>query len=156
MIPPLSLPPANLTIRTNKSGKPQVLCQCRHRFFILTPEEWVRQHFISFLINNLNYPAGLVAAEVPVSVQGLKQRADIVVFSREMKPLMIVECKAPTVTLSQTTLNQACRYLSALGAKAVVLTNGLQHYCIRLGENATPTFSPSLPTWDDLSAPLPK
>lgn len=148
--PPLALPPAELKLRRSSSGKPQVLCLSRRRYVALTPEEWVRQHFMAYMVQGLGFPQSLVAAEIPVSVNGQRQRADIVAFSRAMEPMLIVECKAPAVPLSQVTLNQACRYLSALGSRAVVLTNGLAHYCIALSASGAPTFVPSLPTWQQL------
>ncbi len=117
----------------------------------LTPEEWVRQHFIFYMVSVLGYPQGLVAAEMPVDVNGLKQRADIVAYSAGMVPLVIVECKAPSVTLSQSTLNQACRYLSSIGARAVILTNGLAHYAVSVGSDGVARFLPSLPTWAEVS-----
>ena len=103
------------------------------------------------MLRVLGYPAGLVAAEMPVDVNGLRQRADIVAYSAQMKPLVIVECKAPNVTLSQTTLNQACRYLSSIGARAVILTNGLTHYAVSVGSDSSAHFLPSMPKWADVS-----
>lgn len=132
-------------------GRASVCCLCRRRFVALTPEEWVRQNFIGYMVSSLGYPQALVAAEMPVDVNGLRQRADIVAFSRQSRPLVIVECKAPSVTLSQTTLNQACRYLSSIGAVAVVLTNGLQHYCVRLRADGAASFLDHVPTWSEVN-----
>lgn len=153
LFPPLNLPPAPLRLRQSDKpgGRPTVFCQCRKRHVALTPEEWVRQHFIFYMLRVLGYPAGLVAAEMPVDVNGLRQRADIVAYSAQMKPLVIVECKAPNVTLSQTTLNQACRYLSSIGARAVILTNGLAHYAVSVGSDGSAHFLPSMPKWADVS-----
>ena len=150
--PQLSLPPARLNIRRSPDGKRlDVLCLSRRRFVALTPEEWVRQHFLAYMTDHLGFPAGLVAAEVPIMIGSSRQRADIVAYSRQMSPLLIVECKAPHVTLSQQTLNQACRYLSVLGSRAVVLTNGLAHYCATIPtDDSSPLFAPSLPSWTDL------
>lgn len=117
----------------------------------LTPEEWVRQNFIGYMVSSLGYPQALVAAEMPVDVNGLRQRADIVAFSRAQRPLVIVECKAPSVALSQATLNQACRYLSSIGAVAVVLTNGLRHYCVGLGADGGAAFLSHVPSWAEVS-----
>ncbi|MBQ2322188.1 MAG: type I restriction enzyme HsdR N-terminal domain-containing protein [Bacteroidales bacterium] len=153
LFPQLNLPPAELTIRhpADGAGRPTVLCLSRRRFVALTPEEWVRQHFLAHMISNLGYPPGLVQAEAPVRIGSSRQRADIVAFSRQMEPLVIVECKAPQVQLSQLTLNQACRYLSVLSARAVVLTNGLSHYCVTISPgNSAPHFAHSLPTWQDI------
>ncbi len=112
----------------------------------------MRQNFISLMVTGLGYPQGLVAAEMPVDVNGLRQRADIVVFSRQMRPLVIVECKAPHITLSQVTLNQACRYLSSIGSVAVILTNGMDHYCVARAADGSAHFLQHLPTWDEVNA----
>ncbi len=153
-LPQLNLPPAALHVREPLSpgGRASVLCLCRRRYVALTPEEWVRQNFISLLVTRLGYPQGLVAAEVPVDVNGLRQRADIVVFSRQMRPLVIVECKAPHITLSQVTLNQACRYLSAIDSVAVALTNGVDHYCVTRAADGSARFLQHIPTWDEVNA----
>ncbi len=149
--PRLNLPVANLVVRQARGlDRPVVMCLSRRRFVALTPEEWVRQHFLSYMVGHLGYPQGLVAAEAPVMIGSSRQRADIVAFSRQMRPLVIVECKAPSVTLSQQTLNQACRYLSVLGARAVVLTNGMAHYCVMLPKCGEPVFSQQMPAWADV------
>lgn len=150
-LPKLNLPPASLRLREPESvgGRASILCLSRRRYVALTPEEWVRQNFIGFMVSALGYPQALVAAEMPVDVKGLRQRADIVAFSRSRRPLVIVECKAPAVTLSQATLNQACRYLSSIGAVAVVLTNGMSHYCVGLAPDGSASFLDHVPSWDE-------
>lgn len=152
-LPKLNLPPAALRLREpeREGGRASVLCLCRRRYVALTPEEWVRQNFIGFMVTHLGFPQALVAAEMPVDVNGLRQRADIVAFSRTQRPLVIVECKAPSVSLSQTTLNQACRYLSSIGAVAVVLTNGMEHYCVGLKADGMAQFMNHVPTWADVN-----
>lgn len=153
LFPPLNLPPARLRVVGGAAGggRPSVLCLSRGRYVALTPEEWVRQHFMSFMVGSLGFPQSLVAVEVPVLIGSSRQRADIVAYSRRMEPLVIVECKAPSVSLSQQTLNQACRYLSVLGARFVVLTNGLSHYCVALSERGTPAYREGLPRWEQLA-----
>lgn len=152
-MPRLNLPPAALRLREPESegGRASILCLCRRRYVALTPEEWVRQNFIGYMVSSLGYPQALVAAEMPVDVNGLRQRADIVAFSRTRRPLVIVECKAPSVSLSQTTLNQACRYLSSIGAVAVVLTNGLRHYCVGLDADGGAAFLSRVPSWTEVN-----
>ncbi|MCF0190205.1 MAG: type I restriction enzyme HsdR N-terminal domain-containing protein [Marinilabiliaceae bacterium] len=108
----------------------QVWDSCRKSYVTLTPEEYVRQSFISFLVNTLGYPAGRTSVERILMVNGQRQRADIVVFSKDMSPFMVVECKAPSVSISQKTLDQALRYNTQLGVHYLVLTNGLTHYCV--------------------------
>ena len=142
--PPLNLPPASLNIKESGRGL-VVMCQCRRQFVALTPEEWVRQHFIFYLVSVLGYPQGLVSAERLVLVNGLRQRADVVVFGRSLEPLMVVECKAPSISIGQKTMAQAMRYVSKLGARAVVLTNGLAHFCVVGG-----SYVGSIPRYDEL------
>ncbi|HBG87121.1 MAG TPA: restriction endonuclease subunit R [Marinilabiliaceae bacterium] len=126
----LNLPSFDVQIRENK-GKKQIFDVIRKKYVALTPEEWVRQHFINYMVN-LGYPASLMAIERMVIVNGLKQRADIVLHNRKGEPALIVECKAPEVTINNDTLAQAARYNIPLNVDYLVVTNGLTHYCIRL------------------------
>lgn len=131
MLPQLNLPDANLKLKApaTPNGRPQVWDVCRKQYVSLTPEEYVRQSFIAFLVNVLGYPRERTAVEASVNVNGQKHRADIVIYDMDMNPLMVVECKAPAVQISQKTLDQALRYNTQLGVRYIVLTNGLQHYC---------------------------
>lgn len=127
----LNLPPAQL--RTKPSGsKMQVFDEVRKKYIVLTPEEWVRQHFVHYLVKHLNYSPGLIAVEMAVKVNGLSQRADIVLYNKKGQPAVIVECKAPDVALTRNVFNQAARYNMPLKVDYLVVTNGLQHYCARL------------------------
>ncbi|MDO4460865.1 MAG: type I restriction enzyme HsdR N-terminal domain-containing protein [Bacteroidia bacterium] len=132
MLPLLNLPEANLKLKapTTPKGKPQVWDVCRKQYVTLTPEEYVRQSFLSYLLNVLGYPRERTAVEAALNINGQSHRADIVIYDINMSPLLIVECKAPTVQISQKTLDQALRYNTQLGVKYIVLTNGLRHYCI--------------------------
>ncbi len=135
MLPQLNLPEANLKLKApaTPNGKPQVWDECRKLYVSLTPEEYVRQSFLSYLINVLGYPRERTAVEATVNVNGQNHRADIIIYDLNMHPLLIVECKAPTVQISQKTLDQALRYNTQLGVKYIVLTNGLRHYCLGVG-----------------------
>ncbi len=148
--PTLNLPEASLSIKPGKKFD-GVLCLSRQRYVTLTPEEWVRQNFMAYMINSLAYPQHLLSVEVPVMLGQSRQRADIVAYSHTMRPLVIVECKAPIVRLTQAAMNQACRYLSILKARAVVLTNGLEHYCVVLPDGGKPQFVESMPSWEDIN-----
>ena len=114
-----------------QEGRTQVFDPLRRRFVALTPEEEVRQKTLYLLVEHLGVPAGLLAVEYSVKVNGLDKRADAVVFGNEGRPLMIVECKAPSVTLTDAVLEQALRYHSVLQPQYLLLTNGMVSYCYK-------------------------
>ncbi len=110
-------------------GKVWIFDVIRKKYIVLTPEEWVRQHFINYLISKLKYPKALLKIEGGLTYNQLNKRSDIVVFDRNGSPWMIVECKSPTLALSADTLHQAAVYNSSLRAKYLTVTNGLIHLC---------------------------
>lgn len=112
----------------DQDGQRYVFDHSRKRWLLLTPEERVRQFFIRYLVENRGYPLGLIATEMPLHINGLSRRADIVVF-RHTTPLLIVECKAPTVLLTQNVAEQAAAYNHALGVDYIVITNGSTTFC---------------------------
>ena len=114
-----------------REGRTYVFDPLRRRQVVLTPEEEVRQKVLYLLVEQLQVPAGLVAVEYSLKVNGMDKRADVVVFGKEGLPLMIVECKAPTVTLTEAVLDQAVRYHSALKPNYLLLTNGTSMYCFK-------------------------
>lgn len=114
-----------------REGRTYVFDPLRRRFVALTPEEEVRQKVLYLLVEQLQVPAGLVAVEYSLKVNGMDKRADVVIFGKEGQPLMIVECKAPTVTLTEAVLDQAVRYHSALKPNYLLLTNGTSMYCFK-------------------------
>ena len=147
----LNLPAIDAKI-TEEKGKKRIFDGIRKKYVALTPEEWVRQHFIHYLVNEMHYPAGLIAVETMVTVNRLRQRADIVVYSKSLRPALIVECKAPEVVIGQQTLNQAARYNIALGVHYLVVTNGMATYCIELGSHQeAPKLLQGLPVYDVLT-----
>jgi hypothetical protein len=128
MITPLNLPKAPLKL-TKQGGQVYVWCILRKKNLVCTPEEWVRQHVVHFLIQK-GIPEGLIASEYNLEYNGRKKRADIVVFDRTQKPVFIVECKAPEVNITESVLHQIAGYNHELLVKYLMLTNGLQHvYC---------------------------
>lgn len=114
-----------------RDGKMQVLDPLRKRFVLLTPEEEVRQKMLYLLVEHLHVPSGLVAVEYSMKVNGLDKRADVVVFGTDGSPLMIVECKAPHVEVTQAVLEQALRYHSVLKPRFLMLSNGSVTYCFK-------------------------
>lgn len=130
---PLNLPPAALELHTDPSdGSVQVYDPLRRRRLVLTPEEWVRQHFVSYMQTALGYPAAMMANEVSLELNGTRRRCDTVVYSRAgLVPLMIVEYKRPAVDITAAVFDQIARYNSVLGARWLIVSNGLRHFCCR-------------------------
>lgn len=146
----LNLPAYNFRI-IKKNEKPFIFDDLRKKFVALTPEEWVRQHFIRFLINVKHYPASLIAIEKQLVINGLKKRCDAVVYSRNAEPLMIIEFKAITVSIAQQTFDQAAVYNSKLKVDYFIISNGLKHYCCRLDKNVLQyNFLDDIPDFDCL------
>lgn len=112
--------------------KPMIFDELRRKFVVMTPEEWVRQNFIKFMINEKNFPAGLISVEMKVDINGLNQRSDIVCFDKSGEPLLIVECKAPSVKITESVFNQAARYNMKLNTRFLIMTNGMNHYCCEI------------------------
>ena len=121
------------------NNKEQIFCDWRHRWVRLTPEEWVRQQLLHHMVEQLDYPASLIAVEVPLENQKSEiinhkwHRADAVVYDRAMQPLMLIECKAETVLITQKTLDQALTYNRKLNVPYLLLYNGTLPYCREYG-----------------------
>ncbi|MEM7162934.1 MAG: type I restriction enzyme HsdR N-terminal domain-containing protein [Bacteroidota bacterium] len=126
----LNLPPAELKISEKESAL-YVFDIVRQKSVKLEPEEWVRQHLVHYLIEHLNYPRGLMSIEMPVDVNSLNQRADIVVYDTNGKPFLLAECKSYSVDLDSATLQQAIRYNKSIQADYIILSNGLEHNCLK-------------------------
>jgi hypothetical protein len=101
----------------------------RKKYILLSPEEWVRQHFLNFLVSGLSVPINMISTETALKYNKLSKRADILVFSNKGLPLLLVECKAPTVKLGQDTLLQLSIYNKDMKVPLLAITNGLEHYC---------------------------
>ncbi|MFA7082786.1 MAG: type I restriction enzyme HsdR N-terminal domain-containing protein [Bacteroidales bacterium] len=109
----------------------KVFCIIRKRYVALTPEEGVRQNIINYLIMQKNYPQSLISVEGEIKVNNLKKRYDILVHSRELKPFMLIECKAPSIKITQETLDQISIYSLSIDASYFLLTNGEQNFCLK-------------------------
>jgi len=143
----LNLP--NYSIKLKKEGnKTLVFDQIRKKYVVLTPEEWVRQNFIKFLIEEKKYPASLMAVEMGINLLNTKKRCDIVLYNSKGKPHMIVECKAPSIKISQDTFDQIARYNMKLNANLLVVTNGMEHFtCIIDHQNKCYRFLKEIPKY---------
>ena len=134
-----------------RDGKKVIFDVIRRRYVALTPEEWVRQHFVHFLIEHKGYPPTLLANEIQVTLNGTKKRCDTVLYRRNLTPQMIVEYKAPDVTITQAVFNQIMRYNMVLRVDYLVVSNGLQHYCCQMDYvRNTCRFLPDIPAYREL------
>ena len=148
--PTLNLPPAELRLGQS-GGQPTVLDPLRRRYVRLTPEEWVRQHFTAFLIQHKGYPAGLLANEVTLDVNGLARRCDTVLYGPDRRPRMVIEYKAPQVALTQRVFDQVWRYNTVLHVEWLIVSNGLQTIVCHLDKaSGTYTFLPEVPNYGEL------
>ncbi len=146
----LSLPPIAAKLHEDSTGT-KIYDRLRRRYVALTPEEWVRQHFVAFLITEKRYPASLMANEVGLSLNGATRRCDTVVFDRGGRPAVIVEYKAPTVSITQKVFDQIVRYNMVLRAGVLIVSNGLSHYCCRVDyKNRQVVFLADIPDFEAL------
>lgn len=135
----------------NREGKRYIFDDIRRKYVALTPEEWVRQHFVSYLRHTKGYPTGLIANETQIDLNGTRKRCDTVVYDRALKPLMIVEYKAPSVVITQSVFDQITRYNMVLHVEYLTVSNGLHHYCCRIDyERQTYSFLDDIPQYVDL------
>lgn len=149
----LNLPPFDIRLRGSDNTGVQVFDRLRRRWVALTPEEWVRQHFVNHLITDLCYPAGLMANEIQLKQNGRLRRCDTVVFDRSLRPLVIVEYKRTTVEITQRAFDQIARYNSVMQAPWLIVSNGLRHYCCRFDHSAgTYTFVSQIPTYRQITS----
>lgn len=146
----LNLPEYQFNIK-NKDDAFVILDTLRKRWVALTPEEWVRQHFVRFLIDDREFPAALMNNEISLTQNGIKRRCDTLVADRQGAPLMIVEYKAPTIEITQKTFDQIVRYNMVLWAKYLVVSNGMSHYCCKIDyETNSYIFLEEIPFYRDL------
>lgn len=123
--------------------------EIRKKFIVLTPEEWVRQHVIHFLVYQKKYPKSLISVEKMILINGLKKRYDVVVYNTNGQVLILVECKAPHIKTTQDTFDQIARYNMVLDAPFLMVTNGLNHYFCKMDfENECYLFIKNLPDFD--------
>ena len=123
----------------------------RRRYVALTPEEWVRQHFVHFLIDHKGYPKGLLANEVELRVGEKRLRCDTLLYDRDLQPRMIIEYKAPDIALTQRVFDQITTYNLLLHVDYLVISNGQQHHCCRMDyEKRSYEFLPDIPDYNSL------
>lgn len=147
----LNLPAFDYRLSRGDDGIDRIYDSLRQKFVALTPEEWVRQHFVNFLVTERSFPRGLMANEVSLRLNSTARRCDTLVYSRTGRPLVVVEYKAPTVRISQSVFDQIARYNSVIGAPYLIVSNGIAHYCCRFDPAGSRyTFLPDIPLYSDL------
>lgn len=129
----LNLPIAPLRLTRNK-GVIYVFCVLRKKNLVLTPEEWVRQHIIHYLLTEINVPISLISSEAGIRVNKLDRRCDILVYSSEKKVKILVECKAPEIAINKKVLHQIAQYNSTIQAEYLWLSNGLDHHLYSINQ----------------------
>ncbi len=147
----LNLPP--FEIKTKQQGNSTLIYDfLRRRFVVLTPEEWVRQHFTHFLVEHLGYPPTLMANEISLSLNGITRRCDTVLYKQNGgTPRIIIEYKAPHIPLTQAVFNQISSYNIVLRADYLIVSNGLQHYCLEMDYvNNSCRFLKEIPKYKEL------
>ena len=148
-LPVLNFPEVEFRFQKNDKGTLQVFDAIRKKFVDATPEEWVRQHIIHYLMVHKQVPASMISVEKQLILNKTKRRTDVVVFNSALKPLLIIECKAPGIEINQLTINQALRYNMELKVPAVFLSNGLQHIFLKL-ESTGPQIIKEVPPYENL------
>lgn len=146
----LNLPPYDIKI-TEREGKRQIFDPLRKSYVALTPEEWVRQHFVNYLLQYKGYPTSLTANEVGITLNGMSRRCDTVIYDKSLKPRAIVEYKAPSVKITKEVFAQISRYNLVLRVDYLIISNGLQHYCCKMNyTNNSFTFMQDIPDYNTL------
>lgn len=133
---PLNLPTYQFRYKAGEGSRVLIFDAVRRLYVPLTPEEWVRQNFIRFLTEEKKYPASLVAVEIGLKYNQLQKRADILIYNKLGMPLLMVECKAPSVKITQEVFHQVAVYNMSFKVEYLVVTNGMDHYCCKMDYTA--------------------
>jgi len=148
----LNLPFYDFKIKEDSNGF-FIFDEIRRKYLKLTPEEWVRQNFLMFLSTSKHYPLNLIALEMPFTQNETDKRSDIVVHNKNGQIIILVECKAPSVQLSQKVFDQAAGYNLKLKSEILIITNGISHYCCKPDyENRKWLFLEDIPDYAELAS----
>lgn len=151
----LNLPDHGVKTKHGLDGE-RIFDPVRRVWVVLTPEEWVRQHVLNYLVKEAGCPVSLIAVERKLVMNGMTRRADLVVHDRRGRPVLLVECKAPEVKVGQSAFEQAARYNTVFRVPYLMVTNGLVHYVCSVEHDAGRIdFLPALPPYDQLCAAYP-
>ena len=147
----MNLPSFEYELSQGEDGVTRIYDRLRKKFVALTPEEWVRQHFVNYLISERGYPGGLMANEVSLKLNSTARRCDTLIYSRTGKPVAVVEYEAPSIAVTQAVFDQIARYNSVIGAAYLMVSNGLSHYCCRYDEKSEGyVFLRDIPRYEEL------
>jgi hypothetical protein len=146
----LNLPSYDAKIRKNGSSM-EIYDSLRRKYVALTPEEWVRQHFVNWLISYKEYPTSLMANEAGIKLNSLTRRCDTVVYDQHLDPLMIIEYKESNISITQDVFDQIVRYNTVLKVQYIVVSNGVKHYCCKMNyEKQSYDFLTDIPNYREL------
>ena len=146
----LNLPEQKFKIK-NVDRSLQIFDALRSKYVALTPEEWVRQNFVAYLINQKGYPESLINNEIALTQNNIKRRCDTLIIDRNANPLVIVEYKAPSIKITQKVFDQIVRYNMVLQAKYLIVSNGMQHFCCQIDYvNNSYSFLPDIPSFSEM------
>lgn len=147
----LNLPAFDVELR-RQGDTVQVYDPQRRKWVALTPEEWVRQHFVDMLVNRCGYPRHYIANEVGITFNGMRRRCDTVVYTRTLRPAAIIEYKQPDVPVNKAVVDQIYRYWSAMPCRHLIVSNGLHHFAFRLDGDNIEMLS-AIPSYDEICKP---
>ena len=146
----LNLPTFDAKVKKKSNGL-TIFDPLRRKYVALTPEEWVRQHFVQYLVSEKKYPASLIANEAGIKVNSLNKRCDTIVFNHHFDPLMIIEYKEPSIAITQAVFDQIAHYNLALRVPYLIVSNGMNHYCCRMDyENMQVEYLKEVPSYAEL------
>lgn len=150
----LNLPPYQARL-SKKNGKTYIYDSLRRKEVVLSPEEWVRQHFVQYLITARSYPQERIANEVSISVNSTAKRCDTVVYDNYLNPLVIIEYKAPEILITSDVFDQIARYNFALHVPYLMVSNGMKHYCCFMDYKTMQSrFLEEIPCYSELAIQL--
>lgn len=151
LVKELNLPAYSFRIKHDDDENMLIFDEFRRKYFVLTPEEWVRQHFAHYLVDHKGYPKALIGIEVLFKMNNLTRRADIIVHNKHGHPLMIVECKAPGVKINDDVFSQVVSYNLKFKLKYLIVTNGISHYAFICDlEKNTWSFLKTIPAYNEI------
>jgi len=149
--PKLNFPEYTFRFRQNEKGGLMIFDTIRKKFIALTPEEWVRQHLIHYLVEEKKYPQSLISVEKSLSLNNTQKRTDIRIYNQTKKLILLAECKSYTTNITKNTIEQALRYDLALNSHIIVLSNGIDHFCFKKNKDGKFLALQQLPEFNELN-----